>query len=71
MDYFKIMPVLFIAHYECLICKKIIFHKLLNEFLCRRQFDNVKRIFKMVEDLQGSVIMNIKFHFLLSEDLAK
>lgn len=38
---------------------------------CRRQFDNVKRIFKVVEDLQGSVIQNIKNLFLLSEDLAK
>lgn len=37
----------------------------------RRQFDNVKRIFKVVEDLQGSVIQNIKNLFLLSEDLAK
>ncbi|XP_050530620.1 acidic fibroblast growth factor intracellular-binding protein isoform X1 [Daktulosphaira vitifoliae] len=38
---------------------------------CRRQFDNVKRVFKYVEELQGSVIQNISSTFLLSEDLAK
>lgn len=38
---------------------------------CRRQFDNVKRVFKAVEELQGSVIQNISSIFLLSEDLAK
>uniref|UniRef100_A0A069DT76 Putative acidic fibroblast growth factor intracellular-binding protein n=1 Tax=Panstrongylus megistus TaxID=65343 RepID=A0A069DT76_9HEMI len=38
---------------------------------CRRQFDNVKRIYKMVEDMQGSVIQNIRNLFLLPEDLAK
>lgn len=37
----------------------------------RRQFDNVKRVFKAVEELQGSVIQNISSIFLLSEDLAK
>lgn len=37
----------------------------------RRQFDNVKRVFKAVEELQGSVIQNICNIFLLSEDLAK
>lgn len=38
---------------------------------CRRQYDNVKRVFKIVEDLPGSLTANIKQHFLLSEDLAK
>lgn len=38
---------------------------------CRRQYDNVKRVFKTVEDLPGSLATNIKQHFLLSEDLAK
>lgn len=38
---------------------------------CRRQYDNVKRVFKIVEDLPGSLAANIKQHFLLSEDLAK
>lgn len=37
----------------------------------RRQFDNVKRVFKAVEELQGSVIQNISSMFLLSEDLSK
>lgn len=37
----------------------------------RRQFDNVKRIFKMVEEMPGSVTNNIKTHFLLSDDLAR
>lgn len=37
----------------------------------RRQFDNVKRIFKSVEEMQGSIIQNISSLFLLSEDLAK
>lgn len=39
--------------------------------ILRRQFDNVKRVFKAVEELQGSVIQNISIIFLLSEDLAK
>ncbi|KAL1454068.1 hypothetical protein WDU94_010358 [Cyamophila willieti] len=38
---------------------------------CRRQFDNVKRIFKTVDDLPGSVVQNIKKHFLLPDELAK
>ncbi|KAL1139595.1 hypothetical protein AAG570_006577 [Ranatra chinensis] len=38
---------------------------------CRRQFDNVKRVFKTVEDLQGSVVNNIKNLFLLPDELAK
>ncbi|XP_063225809.1 acidic fibroblast growth factor intracellular-binding protein [Bacillus rossius redtenbacheri] len=38
---------------------------------CRRQFDNVKRIFKVVEEMQGSVSQNIRTNFLLSEELAR
>ncbi|NP_001153419.1 fibroblast growth factor (acidic) intracellular binding protein [Nasonia vitripennis] len=38
---------------------------------CRRQYDNVKRVFKTVEDLPGSLVTNIKQHFLLPEELAK
>lgn len=38
---------------------------------CRRQYDNVKRVFKVVEDLPGSLVANIKQHFLLPDDLAK
>ncbi|XP_024082614.1 acidic fibroblast growth factor intracellular-binding protein isoform X2 [Cimex lectularius] len=38
---------------------------------CRRQFDNVKRIYKTVEDMQGSLIKNIRHLFLLPEELAK
>jgi Acidic fibroblast growth factor binding (FIBP). len=37
----------------------------------RRQFDNVKRVFKVVEDMQGSVVHNIKTNFLLPEELAR
>lgn len=40
-------------------------------FFCRRQFDNVKRVFKVVEDMQGSVVQNIKTNFLLPEELAR
>lgn len=38
---------------------------------CRRQFDNVKRVFKTVEEMQGSVVQNIKNNFLLPDELAK
>ncbi|KAJ8680329.1 hypothetical protein QAD02_016116 [Eretmocerus hayati] len=38
---------------------------------CRRQYDNVRRIFKTVEELPGNLVANIKQHFLLPEDLAK
>ncbi|XP_014235117.1 acidic fibroblast growth factor intracellular-binding protein [Trichogramma pretiosum] len=38
---------------------------------CRRQFDNIKRVFKTVEDLPGSLVTNIKQYFLLPEELAK
>ncbi|ELU08879.1 hypothetical protein CAPTEDRAFT_206066 [Capitella teleta] len=38
---------------------------------CRRQFDNVKQVFKTVEEMLGSLVDNIKTHFLLSDHLAK
>lgn len=38
---------------------------------CRRQYDNVKRVFKAVEDMPGSLVANIKQHFLLPDELAK
>lgn len=38
---------------------------------CRRQFDNVKRIFKLVEEMPGSVVENIKNLFYLPDELAK
>ncbi|KAH0816779.1 hypothetical protein GEV33_006011 [Tenebrio molitor] len=38
---------------------------------CRRQFDNVKRIYKMVEDMSGPVVQNIQNCFYLSEHIAK
>ncbi|XP_015792765.1 acidic fibroblast growth factor intracellular-binding protein B [Tetranychus urticae] len=38
---------------------------------CRRQFDNVKRVYKAVEDMGGNLIFNIQNNFLLSERLAK
>ncbi|XP_071507217.1 acidic fibroblast growth factor intracellular-binding protein B-like [Diadema antillarum] len=38
---------------------------------CRRQYDNFKRVFKTVEDMEGPMVKNIQKHFLLSEELAK
>ncbi|OWF46584.1 acidic fibroblast growth factor intracellular-binding protein-like [Mizuhopecten yessoensis] len=38
---------------------------------CRRQFDNLKRVFKTVEDLTGTLVENIQAHYLVSEVLAK
>lgn len=38
---------------------------------CRRQFDNVKRIFKMVEEMPGPLVQNIQNLFYLPEELAK
>ncbi|KAG5285056.1 hypothetical protein AALO_G00033600 [Alosa alosa] len=38
---------------------------------CRRQFDNFKRVFKVVEELKGPLVDNVKRHFLLSDSLAK
>lgn len=38
---------------------------------CRRQFDNVKRIFKVVEEMPGRVTNNIRQYFLLPDELAR
>jgi len=38
---------------------------------CRRQFDNVRRIHKAVEEMQGHIINNIQNNFLLSAELSK
>ncbi|XP_041467595.1 acidic fibroblast growth factor intracellular-binding protein B-like [Lytechinus variegatus] len=38
---------------------------------CRRQYDNFKRVFKTVEDMEGPMVKNIQNHFLLSQELAK
>ncbi|KAF5306602.1 hypothetical protein FQR65_LT18526 [Abscondita terminalis] len=38
---------------------------------CRRQFDNLKRIFKTVEEMPGSLVLNIQKLYSLSEDLAR
>ena len=37
---------------------------------CRRQFDNVKRVHKIVEDMDGCLLDNIKSQFLLPPSLA-
>lgn len=38
---------------------------------CRRQFDNIKRVYKAVEELPGPLSKNIQTHFLLPEELAR
>lgn len=38
---------------------------------CRRQYDNIKRVFKVVEDTPGPLGANIKQNFLLPDELAK
>ncbi|XP_025829126.1 acidic fibroblast growth factor intracellular-binding protein-like [Agrilus planipennis] len=38
---------------------------------CRRQFDNIKRIFKSVEEMPGPIVQNIQKLFYLHEDLAR
>ncbi|KAI5106786.1 acidic fibroblast growth factor intracellular-binding protein [Silurus meridionalis] len=38
---------------------------------CRRQFDNFKRVFKVVEELKGPLVENIRQHFLLPDQLAR
>lgn len=35
------------------------------------QFDNFKRVFKVVEELKGPLVENIRQHFLLSDGLAR
>jgi hypothetical protein len=54
------------------VLKNVIFDGMMHSVLFyRRQFDNVKRVFKVVEDMQGSVVQNIKTNFLLPEELAR
>ncbi|XP_078516584.1 acidic fibroblast growth factor intracellular-binding protein [Lissotriton helveticus] len=38
---------------------------------CRRQFDNFKRVFKVVEEMKGSLVENIQHNFLLSDRLSR
>ncbi|KAK1150855.1 acidic fibroblast growth factor intracellular-binding protein isoform X1 [Acipenser oxyrinchus oxyrinchus] len=38
---------------------------------CRRQFDNFKRVFKVVEEMKGPLVENIRQTFLLSDRLAR
>ncbi|XP_054154174.1 acidic fibroblast growth factor intracellular-binding protein-like [Oppia nitens] len=38
---------------------------------CRRQFDNVKRVYKTVEDMSGNLSLNIQTNFLLPTELAQ
>ncbi|KAG9475295.1 hypothetical protein GDO78_003634 [Eleutherodactylus coqui] len=38
---------------------------------CRRQFDNFKRVFKVVEEMRGALVENIQQNFLLSDKLAR
>lgn len=35
------------------------------------QFDNFKRVFKVVEELKGPLVENVQHHFLLSDSLAR
>lgn len=38
---------------------------------CRRQFDNLKRVLRTVEEMMGCLADNIQTHFLLSNDLSR
>lgn len=38
---------------------------------CRRQFDNIRRVYKTLDDMPGDIVSNIRSHFLLSERLAR
>jgi len=38
---------------------------------CRRQFDNIKRVYRAMEELPGNFLHNIKTTFLLPESLAE
>jgi hypothetical protein len=38
---------------------------------CKRQYDNMKNIFKAVEDSTGDLVNKIRTEFLLSESLSK
>lgn len=37
---------------------------------CQRQFDNIKQVLRVVDDHEGSLVENIKKHFILPEDMA-
>ena len=38
---------------------------------CRRQFDNIKQILRVVDDYEGSLVENIRTQFILPESLAR
>ena len=38
---------------------------------CRRQFDNIKQVLRVVDDYEGSLVENIKQNFILPEALAR
>ena len=38
---------------------------------CKRQFDNIKQVLRVVDDHEGSVVENIKVHFILPEEMAR
>ncbi|KAF2355441.1 Acidic fibroblast growth factor intracellular-binding protein [Trinorchestia longiramus] len=38
---------------------------------CRRQFDNIKRVFKLIEEASGPLISTIESYFLLSNSLSR
>ena len=38
---------------------------------CRRQFDNIKRILKVVDDFEGSLVDNVKKRFCIKESMAQ
>ena len=38
---------------------------------CRRQFDNIKQVLRVVDDYEGSLVENIKKQFILPEELAR
>lgn len=38
---------------------------------CKRQFDNIKQVLRVVDDFEGSLVENIKAHFHLSESLSQ
>lgn len=38
---------------------------------CFFQFDNFKRVFKVVEELKGPLVENIRQNFILSDKLAR
>lgn len=38
---------------------------------CRRQFDNIKQVLRVVDDYEGSLVENIKVQFIMPESLAR